>query len=669
MFFRVSHCVSLTVLWLAAGCAVDEPWRSGDPHLAYYLDMATGIEYADVAVCGGSIENGHFDPRLVEDGLAAEFWDLPLAEAIHSALNHSQILRDLGASVLRLPDSVRTVYDPAIQETDPIGGIEAALSEFDAMVMFNAGGENRNRQFNNRAFGLEGLLVQDLFTAQGELTKRSVTGGQFSLRHGIFYDANNSITNRFPHAYDAVVEAEIRQPLLQGAGIAFNRLAGPGGQPGVANGVLIARVRTDISLAEFEIGVRDFLADVDNAYWDLYFAYRNLDALRIARDASRETLARVEALYDSNALGGEASNLAQAREQFYRFQQDLENAQKGQLLDGTRTYSGSSGGTFRGTLGVRTAERRLRLLIGLPGSDGRLIRPADEPLEASWTPDWHHAVERALVSRPEQRRQRWIVKQRELELLASRNYLLPNADLVGQYRLRGFGEYLCKSSSGTPSSSAYSSLFGGDYQEWQLGVEVSAPIGFRRAFAAVRNAQLKLARARTVLEEQQRQILHDLGNASAEIERAYRNVELGELRMQAAHEELRALHAANEADRAELYLVLDAQRRFADAASRYFLGRVEYALAVRNFQYEQGTLLEYYGVSLAEGPWAAGAYADATRNSHRNRVALSHGPVRQPPVTARALPGFLPDRPAIPGVSDGMIFEVEPLLPEPAAAP
>ena len=33
---------------------------------------------------------------------------------------------------------------------------------------------------------------------------------------------------------------------------------------------------TDISLADFEIGLRDFVSNVENAYWDLYFAYRNL---------------------------------------------------------------------------------------------------------------------------------------------------------------------------------------------------------------------------------------------------------------------------------------------------------------------------------------------------------------------------------------------------------
>ena len=41
---------------------------------------------------------------------------------------------------------------------------------------------------------------------------------------------------------------------------------------------LVARIRTDISIADFEIGLRDYVSNVENAYWDLYYAYRDLDA-------------------------------------------------------------------------------------------------------------------------------------------------------------------------------------------------------------------------------------------------------------------------------------------------------------------------------------------------------------------------------------------------------
>ena len=77
---------------------------------------------------------------------------------------------------------------------------------------------------------------------------------------------------------------EIRQPLLQGAGVEYNGIAGPGAIPGFNQGVLIARVNADIALTAFEAGVRNLVSDVENDYWELYFAYRNLDAWKKGRD-------------------------------------------------------------------------------------------------------------------------------------------------------------------------------------------------------------------------------------------------------------------------------------------------------------------------------------------------------------------------------------------------
>ena len=57
------------------------------------------------------------------------------------------------------------------------------------------------------------------------------------------------------------------------------------------------------------------------------------------------------------------------------------------------TNTRSSGGTFRGVAGVQVAERRLRLVLGLDISDGRQIRPADEPTLGDLAPPADDDVE------------------------------------------------------------------------------------------------------------------------------------------------------------------------------------------------------------------------------------------------------------------------------------
>ncbi len=383
----------------------------------------------------------------------------------------------------------------------------------------------------------------------------------------IDFGRDTNVANIYANgAFDTAIQGEVRQPLLQGAGVEFNRIAGPGAKPGVYNGVLVARIRTDISITDFQLGLRDYVSNVENAYWDLYYAYRDLAVKIDARDEALRTWRGVYALWAPSrgaAAGGEDDKEAQAREQYFRFKQDVEDSLAGRPVEGTRTNNGSQGGTFRATPGVLIAERRLRLLMGLPATDDKLIRPADEPTLAPVSFDWYSVTTEALVRREELRRQRWLIQSRQLELAAAQNFLQPNLDLVGRYGLRGFGHELTDSDPG--SQSAYSNLFTADHQEWQVGAEFSMPLGFRQGHAAVRNAELRLSQAHAILRDEERIVISDLSTAVAEKDRAFIAVQTAYDRSAAAERQLGALKERYKAKKEGFFEVLDAQRQLADA--------------------------------------------------------------------------------------------------------
>ena len=389
----------IAVILAAAGCSMQPTKPIVDASLhqaAHYKQVALEMEYPNEPVPERKDDFASFAPHVIREG-PPQYWDLKLEEALQLALMNSPVLRDLGGQVLTNPQIVRTIQGPAITETDPNFGVEAALSQFDADFSATGNWQNNHRALNNSFFGGgTRLFQQDLNQYQVQLAKRAATGGQYFLRQNTTYDANNAPANLFPSAWDTNIEAEVRQPLLQGAGVLYNRIAGPNGTVGQANGVLIARVNTDISLAEFELGVRNLLSNVENAYWDLYFAYRDLHAKIVARDSALETWRRIHALYVTGRRGGEADKEAQARDQYYFFQAEVEDALTGRLFDGTRTNNGSSGGTFRANPGVHVTERRLRLTMGLPPNDPRMIRPAEEPLQARVAFDWEQLTQEAV---------------------------------------------------------------------------------------------------------------------------------------------------------------------------------------------------------------------------------------------------------------------------------
>ena len=66
---------------------------------------------------------------------------------------------------------------------------------------------------------------------------------------------------------------------VRGAGVDYNRIAGPNAAIGQYNGVLIARINMDVSLPDFERGIITFVTDVETSYWELLFVYHNLETV------------------------------------------------------------------------------------------------------------------------------------------------------------------------------------------------------------------------------------------------------------------------------------------------------------------------------------------------------------------------------------------------------
>ncbi len=511
--------------------------------------------------------------------------ELSLQQCISIAMQNKNVLRDLGAGVLRAPTMVQSDETEGLVRLDPQESMEAALSAFDAQVYAYGAWANNDRRFNNRFFGGgSNAFKQDLHDYVVQLSKRTATGAQFALRSVTDYDANNATGNLFNSAWQTQLHAEARQPLLQGGGLQFNRIAGPAALPGVYNGVLIAKVNSEITTSQFEQGVRDYVSNVINAYWDLYFAYRDADAKHDAMLRSKRTWRSYEAQRSSNRKSGASEALA--REQYFRFRSEYQDAIAGKISMRTRNNIATTGGMFAGVGGIQASERRLRLLIGLPITEGQLLRPSDEPSIAKLEFDWDSISAEAVQLRSELRQQRLRVNRSEMELLAAKNFLMPQLDLVMMYRLRGLDKRLAG------DNSALADLGTFDLQEYEANVEMTLPVGFRQAHLAVSHAKLQIARDRALLEEQQRQIIHDLTSMVAECDRAYAQMETNLNRFIAASDALAALEASQEAGLPINFdQLLDAQRRVSESQTRYYESLVEYTLATKNVHLEKGTLL------------------------------------------------------------------------------
>jgi hypothetical protein len=676
--WKRSTAMVLLAALLSQGCAgpgARLQYLIGDEkNLEHYRDYATAIEYPIEREKNETSADLFRAPRTITSLEDVEQRPIRVEECIRIALSNAAILRDdqsfgsPGNPLMSNPSRVASVYDSAIQETGILfgnRGTEAALSDFDTIFTNSMQWGRSEDPQNSPNLGLPagGVLVDETAQWQARLEKSLANSGTVAIEHDWNYSQNNN-TRLFPSAYTGFLQAEYRQPLLAGSGSEFTRIAGPlaqgvRGVSGVSQGLLISRINSDISLLEFEQSVTTLVRDVENKYWDLYLALQ---------------------LYDSEVKTFEDlvhyADLFRERGENESSQQEYNN----------RLYEADA--RMKGSLGdVLTAEYRLRRLLGLPLNDGQFLTPVDRPTEAKLIPSWESSLLESLSNRTELRRQKWEIRSLELQLQAAKNLARPRMDFVSQYRVNGFGDNLLgqeddDGSTDAGYASAYESLTQGNNTGWQLGFQFSMPIGIRLARAQVRNYELRLRKARSVLEVQEQEIAYELNEAIIKMDQWYLLADSGVRRAEAAvaafettriRVEGEALKQPGGLTVEQLGRILQSSITSRDASQGYLRSIVEYNKAITDLNFRKGMLLQANSVYLAEGQWNPEAYNDAHYRAEAMTHALDNTHLESIPGEVVGGPGpnsweslGNPNRPHVPGVVEGLTRPAGPASDVPA---
>ena len=618
--------VGLSLLY--SGCSPQQHFylTSKGREKAHYIDKGLQIDYPDTKVPSTPEVCHAMEPFTLSNPNPSQIYDMTLEEAIRTALANSKVIRSLNtvsfsqqgvagvpSVLLSNPLAVGTIYDPALVESDPRYGVEAALSAFDAQYQGYLGW-TKSDEMTNR-YGLPSSQT-DTMAFQNTIQKTAAPGTTYYVKNDNFYNWDNTSVGsggkQWPSSWSAYIEGGLVQPLFQGNGMQFNRIAGPNATPGFYSGPLIARISADMSLTDFEMNARNLVAQVEEAYWNLYYSYHYLESVKAGRDSALATWQQIYAFYQHGHPRGTAKNEAQSKQTYYQFLGQLQAAQSN----------------------VFKAENMLRYIIGWSVTDGRLIRPVDEPTIAPLQLDWNSIVCEALIRSPELRKQKWVVKQRELELIAAKNFLMPRVDFIANYRFNGMGEQLINPDNNRVN--AYGQMFNGDHAGWTMGFQASVPFGFRKELAGVRNAELNLAKGRSILQAQEEELTFQLADSIRELDRHYNLSRTNLNERIAAQAELDATEAAFEAGTTTIDQVLDAMRRLSSSEAAYYRSVVDYNIAITTLHQRKGSLLEYNNVGLTEGPWPNKAYFDARKQARKRDAShrLNYGFTR-PQVVSR----------------------------------
>jgi outer membrane protein TolC len=348
----------------------------------------------------------------------------------------------------------------------------------------------------------------------------------------------------------------------------------------VNQGIVIAKINNQLSEMDFEENVQNFVQEISGLYWDLFQAWKEYEAEKAAAIAAQTLWDEVRAKFGADLVGS------------------AEEAQAEDALHEAVSRRDQALSTYFQT------ESRMRRLLGLPISDGRILFPSDSPVESEITPTRAACLYDAYVHRLELRRQKTNIQSLELQLTAARNLVKPRLDFVAGYHLNGFGDKLMSRSNadGVTSEgfhSAYGSLLRGKETSWDLGLEYSIPLGLRSERAQVRQLELRVVKARTTLALQEDEIAQELNAVFQTLQRWYRSAQTNKLRQLAAKRRVEAaLLEYRDAGRTGVDPVQRAEISLTQAQIAYHRSISEYNKALRDLQHRTGRLLSDYGIEI-----------------------------------------------------------------------
>jgi outer membrane protein TolC len=564
-----------------------------------------------------------------------------------------------------------TIKAFALQPAIAGAEIERSLSKFDARYISSMTWQKVDQA--QAAQFTQSLNNGDQATLATTLAKPLPTGGVAGISFNTTYrNLSNPPTtgqiSSLPTSYSPQLQFTFEQPLLQNFGVEVNQLlqAHPGSIliPGLqasggtgSEGILVTRIRLDQARAEFDRNVNNMLYNLETAYWNLYSAYYNLfaqnEGLKQSYDAYRIITERAE--------GGLArpQNLYQYRAQVELFQAQVITA-RGQVL---------------------TAERSLRGFMGMRSDDGTRLVPVDEPTVVPYNPDFYQLANEAMQWRPELMIARQDLKSQQLNLVLQRNLRRPDLRLLSQYDVNAIGTRL----DGEVPTNAFGNLARNDFNNFQVGLRLNMPIGFRDANALVRQAELNIKTSYYYLTDAERKCVENLTEQYRLVFQSHEIIK----RRRAQREALETFVAKN----LQVFLtgavgqgefegfianLVQAQRDLANATGTEFQAIAQYNTALAGVEFAKGTTQRYNNVLVSDGPappWVEKKAADHFKGTEAAFKLREHpaelqtpigdrwapltdlppnaGPVGVPPPPPNAESGFDKTDPAMDGKTDG----------------
>ena len=501
-----------------------------------HIDKITGrtlLNENDGDIESGAAENEIKPPQIVtveESGPLT----VTAEEAVLIALenNRSLVVERFNTEIMK------TYQDQELAAFDPVVSAEVSAEKNDIQRLSGSG--------------------SDINSTTTEIYQGDISLSDF-FPTGTFVEIDAEFSNTDSEKYEEIFATSrlglsVTQPLLRGSGTDANLVQ-----------LRQARLDTDISRFELRGYTESLVADVENAFWDFALAQRRIEIYEGSLQLSKRQLAETEEMIRVGSLA--ESELAAVQAEVAVQQQELINAKS--ALESKRFY--------------------LLSLLNPPGKDkwGRKVELVYAPtLPEIKLDDVNKHIETALKMRPEINQAKRDIQRGELEIVRTKNGLLPRMDLFITLGKTGYANSFFKSVGDIPRD-GYDAL---------IGVNLEYPISNRDARARHSRAMLQRNQAEKALSNLIQLVELDVLDAYIEIQRTKDQIAASVATKRLQEEKLRIETEKFRVGRSTNLMVSQAQRDLLGSRIDEVEAVINYIKALINFHHMEGTVLEHRGV-------------------------------------------------------------------------
>lgn len=477
--------------------------------------------------------------------LAGPVRPLSIEEAVKLALENN-----LGLKVERI--------NPALQEWS----VTQAKTVWTPNLTASLTNTSRVSPITNAFAGATGQLTNQNISSNVGANQLLPTGGNYTVTWDTSRGKSNSVFDSPNPSLVSNLRFNFMQPLWRNFKIDNARQQ-----------LRVSQINRDLSDVALRQTVLVTIRNVKYAYWDVKAAVAAMavaqQSLDLARESLRNNRSRVE-------IGTMAPiDVVQAEAEVARREEAL----------------------IRAESAVRRTEDRLRTLI-LDSTSKEFwnvgFELTEQPVFDPRPIDLDGAVKTALEKRTDLQQTRKSIELTESSVLYLRNQILPDINAQVGYGLTGQGGTTKVFGSGFPPVEAsrttegfgtvMSRLFGNDFHNWSLSVQVSYPIGTSNAEANLARTRLQVSQARIQLQNQELQVVTSVRDIARNLDTNQKRLAATQAARRLAERQLDAEQKKFAAGMSTNFFVFQAQRDLADARYNELSALLDYNRSVVDFE-------------------------------------------------------------------------------------